>query len=200
MSDVAFRTAPPIGWLSCFFNAVLRVHHKFSYIIRWNSLNMSDYWFDRVTDCIRQSADDKIRTLNMRAAHRLAREPLGKTAPANVLAVCIRLCLVLNHGVWHQRRMRSIHSESWQPSVIPVVVVDRLLVKENQSVYIDRWLIQEKPTNCGTKCCRCARNFFSRRTLMQIHWIVWCICNDYDFTTPDVYSKCCSVCYRFAVI
>ena len=46
---------------------------------------------------------------------------------------------------------------------------------------------------------RCAGKFFSRQTLMRIHWIFWCICNYYDFTT-HISSKCCSSCYRFVII
>ena len=34
---------------------------------------------------------------------------------------------------------------------------------------------------------------------MWINWIFRCICNYYDFTTP-INSKCCSICYRLAVI
>ena len=34
---------------------------------------------------------------------------------------------------------------------------------------------------------------------MRIYWIFWCICNQFDFTTPFS-SKCCSICNRLAVI
>ena len=58
---------------------------------------------------------------------------------------------------------------------------------------------QEKPTNCVSKTADVLDKFFSRQTLMRIQWILWYICNYYEFTTP-INSKCGSICYRLAGI
>ena len=60
-------------------------------------------------------------------------------------------------------------------------------------------VLQEKPTNCETKAADVLDKLFSQQTLKRIHWIFWCIWNYFDFTTPTN-SKCCSNCYRSAVI
>ena len=62
-----------------------------------------------------------------------------------------------------------------------------------------RQLQQEKPTSCGTKAADALDNFFSRQTIMRIHWIYWCICNCYDFKTP-INSKCCFISRCLTVI
>ena len=79
----------------------------------------------------------------------------------------------------------------------------RLLVRKPQSeAVVDCFEFSRFLTRKANKfwdlSCRCARDIFSRLTLMQIRWIFWCICNYYDFTTP-INSKCCSICFRLAV-
>ena len=59
--------------------------------------------------------------------------------------------------------------------------------------------VDKKPTNCGTKAADVLAKFFTRETLMRIHLIFWCSCNNYDFTTP-FNSKCFSMCFLLGVI
>ena len=58
------------------------------------------------------------------------------------------------------------------------------------------WALSDKKI-AGLRPPMCRTIFFCRK--MRIHGIFWCICNHYDFTTPNI-PKCCSICYRLAII